>query len=715
MATATMPQVKEQGFSSWFWEFLKGELAPYPGRGIMVARIVIAATITMILIMTFRVPGGALGAIVAFLISRENFVATTKFTVSIGTATLMTALFVPVGGTMFASEPITHFFWECFSLFLIFFLLRTVANFAVASILSVIGTSAVALWYLPGPAEHNIEQTLWQILSPTIGAAVTLVVEAVFHAFRKQDQITIGLDTRLKAVEDLLGCYATGTPIPKETAARLTQFAIIGVGIIRRLLARSRYAQLYRAQMNALISLVARSQDFGAAMSQTQPYVSADDRQLAAKLVREIADMRNFLKTGQPPPLIETAATPLNASLLREMEGIVALMSHVVQGSASLEAFQALSQEPEPESGFLLPDAFTNPDHLRFALSGCLAGTLCYVVCLGVSWRGPLATSLLTCVLTALSTIGASRQKQVLRVAGTVIGGFIFGLGAQIFILPNIDSITGFTLLFVAVSIVAAWVGTASPRLSYCGLQIAVAFYFIHVNDFTFQTSLTIARDRTVGVLLGIVMMWLAFERLQPTTAADEMVKAFNRNLGLLADLAVYGLKPQDAASIVGIRRLRDKISGNFAAVIAQADAVPFELGAMRTQHMAARDHIRRWQAMLRAAYLLLLALRQYRVFGETDKLTAQAEALMQDFDHSCSRTLNDMAAYLEAQRTKSVAASLDIQATTLPSGLSADTSTGPLPGNLLSLAHELTKILERLRELMLTTPLLATNNVAVE
>jgi multidrug resistance protein MdtO len=711
MATATMPSAESpQGFVPWFWEFLKGELMPYPGRGVMVARIVIAATITMILTMTFRVPGGALGAIIAFLISRENFVATTKFTVSIATAVTMAALFVPVGGTMFASVPLTHFFWECFSLFLIFFLLRSLANFAVATILGVIGTSAVALWYLPGPAEYNVEQTLWQVLSPAIGAAVTLVVEAVFHAFQKRDQITVGLDVRLQAIEELLTCYATGTPIPKETAARLTQFATIGVGTIRRLLARSRYTQLYRAQMDAVISLVGRSQDFAAAMAHAQPYVSADDSQLAAKLAKEIAEVRQFLKTGQQPPVIETTATPSNASLLRELEGMVTLMPRVIQGSTSLEAFQDLSHEPEqPESGFLVPDAFTNPDHLRFALSGCLAGTLCYVVCDGLSWRGPLATSVLTCVLTALSTIGASRQKQVLRVAGTVIGGFIFGLGAQIFILPNIDSITAFTLLFVAVSTIAAWVGTASSRLSYCGIQIAVSFYFIHLNDFTIQTSLTIGRDRTVGVLLGIAMMWLAFERLQPTTATNEMVRIFNQNLRTLAQLSVYTLRPHDVSSVVGVRRLRGQIASNFAAVVSQSDAVPFELGELRSQHMAARDRIRQWSAPLRTAYLLQLALLQYRAFGATEKLSAQAEALLLDFDKSSEQTLNDMSAYLEAQRTKDTSASLSIRVPALPSALAADATTSPLlPGNLLSLTHELLKILERLREQMLATPLFA-------
>jgi multidrug resistance protein MdtO len=56
------------------------------------------------------------------------------------------------------------------------------------------------------------------------------------------------------------------------------------------------------------------------------------------------------------------------------------------------------------------------------------------------------------------------------------VGGVILGFGSQMFILPALDSIAGFTVLFVVVTSLAAWVGTSSPRLSYFGVQIAVAF-----------------------------------------------------------------------------------------------------------------------------------------------------------------------------------------------------------------------------------------------
>ena len=74
------------------------------------------------------------------------------------------------------------------------------------------------------------------------------------------------------------------------------------------------------------------------------------------------------------------------------------------------------------------------------------------------------------------------------------------------FILPNLDSITGFVMLFASVTAIAAWISTSSSRLSYAGLQIALAFYLINLSEFRFQTSLAVARDRAIGVLLGTFM-----------------------------------------------------------------------------------------------------------------------------------------------------------------------------------------------------------------
>ena len=66
-------------------------------------------------------------------------------------------------------------------------------------------------------------------------------------------------------------------------------------------------------------------------------------------------------------------------------------------------------------------------------------------------------------------------------------------------------------MLVAAMTAVAAWIGTASSRLSFAGVQFGFAFYLIPLSEFSVQTNLSAARDRVLGVLLGITMMWLVF------------------------------------------------------------------------------------------------------------------------------------------------------------------------------------------------------------
>ncbi len=117
-------------------------------------------------------------------------------------------------------------------------------------------------------------------------------------------------------------------------------------------------------------------------------------------------------------------------------------------------------------------------------------------------------------------------------------------MGAQVFVLPYLDSIVGFTVLFVVATAIAAWIATATPRISFLGLQLALAFDLINLQEFTIQTSLAIARDRLVGVLLGLISMWMIFDRLWVRNALDEMQSVFARNLQMFAELTQQQLRP---------------------------------------------------------------------------------------------------------------------------------------------------------------------------
>jgi multidrug resistance protein MdtO len=230
--------------------------------------------------------------------------------------------------------------------------------------------------------------------------------------------------------------------------------------------------------MSGVVALVGRLVDIATALTQLSFESSGIDQEHLRNLAVSVASIRSDLMSRRIPGSIQVNIEdePHRVPLLREMENTVALIPQAFAGSRSIDEYQASSEEASG-SKFIAADAFANPEHLRFALRGCLAVSACYVIYNSIDWRGMAVTVMLTCFSTALSTIGVSRQRQVLRFAGFVVGGVLIGMGSQVFLLPHLDSITAFTILFVAVTTLAAWFMTSSPRLSFFGLQMAVVYF----------------------------------------------------------------------------------------------------------------------------------------------------------------------------------------------------------------------------------------------
>ena len=192
-----------------------------------------------------------------------------------------------------------------------------------------------------------------------------------------------------------------------------------------------------------------------------------------------------------------------------------------------IEWLLAPAKGHRPHAGhraIFVADAFSNPEHLVYALKGCLAGTICYTVWCALAWPG-LGECIITCVIVApVGVPGSPRRQLITRAAGVLIGGLLFGIGSQVWILPLLDSIAGFTLVFAAVSAIAAWFATASPGLSYFGRQVALAYDVAMFQGFGVRTPLAAAWSPQMGIFLGLLVMWLVFDfrwrRLRPCPVA---------------------------------------------------------------------------------------------------------------------------------------------------------------------------------------------------
>jgi multidrug resistance protein MdtO len=374
-------------------------------------------------------------------------------------------------------------------------------------------------------------------------------------------------------------------------------------------------------------------------------------------VVRRIREIREDLIRGSVPKIHGSAAeseTPANLPLLVEIERTVALFYEAFTGSESLRVFAPSAAADSGSPGSIFRRALLDPEHLRFALRGCLAATSCYVIFNALFWP-EISTAVTTCFLTALTTIGASRQKQVLRFAGALAGGFVIGMGSQVFILPYVDSIAGFTVLFAAAISIGAWFATSSPRLSYFGIQVSVAFCLINLQEFRFQTSLAIARDRVIGVLLGLFMMWLFFDHLWSNPAGVEMKRTFVTALRLLAKLARGPDSTDLRQEIENSYALRESINAHFDHVRSLADGLLFEFGPSRSGNLELRDRIRQWQPQLRTLFVMRIASLKYRLQTPGFELPEMLRVQLETYDNDSARLLEKMADWIECNEPQAI------------------------------------------------------------
>ena len=635
----------------WLREFLKEELAPYPGRAALVARMVIAATLVMLITMTFRLPFGMHGAIFIFVISRESPRATVKAVRTILIAFGFAAVYVCLGAMFSLDDPMLRFLWIIATLFIAFYAIRTLTDYVAATGFGIVIAITLSVWDMHIPAELKVERTLWAFGQTAMACAITLLVELAFAGLRPGNDLVRPIAERLVAVEELLKSYAGGHLGDERMENEVTRLGMAGTSRLRRLLVRSTWSLHYREQIGALVALVGRLVDIAANLTYLNPSENARTRM--RRLAAIIASIRADLLSGRVPHSVEfngnREASP-TVPLLSEMERTVSLLPEAFTGSRSLNADAPLPSG-DPRSKLFVADALSNPEHIKFALKGCLAASLCYLIYTAVDWPG-ISTAVVTCVLTALTTIGSSRQKQVLRITGAVVGGVVIGMGAQVFILPYLDSIGGFTVLFVTVTVLAAWFATSSPRLSYFGVQLAVAFFIVNMQEFGIETSLTFSRDRVVGILLGLVMMWLVFDQLWGAPAIVEMKNAFISLLRSLAKLARAPVDLQDA--IEQSHALRETINNGFDKVRALGDGVLLEFGPTRQQNLSWRSSIRAWQPQLRLLFITRVALFKYRLQLPGFELPGALRRAQQDFDEQLARTLERIADRLESKPSDS-------------------------------------------------------------
>ena len=190
----------------------------------------------------------------------------------------------------------------------------------------------------------------------------------------------------------------------------------------------------------------------------------------------------------------------------------------------------------EPDGrGLFVPDAFTNPAHVHFALKVTFAAMFCYIFYMAIDWSG-IHTALITCTFIALESTGATLHKGVLRIGGCIIGGAL-ALFTIVFLMPHMDTIASLVVVVACASAIAGWVAAGTELISYAGLQIAFAFFYSVFQGYAPDTDLDNVRNRVIGILFGLIVTGLVFRYIWPERTIDRLRAALRQALRQLARL----------------------------------------------------------------------------------------------------------------------------------------------------------------------------------
>ncbi|HEU4636142.1 MAG TPA: FUSC family protein [Edaphobacter sp.] len=570
-ATTTAPAPGQPGREpSWLtslWALIQSEMSSYPGRPLLVLRIVLACTAVMFAIIVFRIPGGVLGAYYPILVSRDSLKSTRRSALWITAACTAGAVEVVLGAMLFVGSPFLHLIWVWGTLFLAFYLISSLKVYEVALALGLFFTNTITIWDQPISADLRLRQTLFTLMVIFIGCGASIVVEYLLARTHAPDAVLGGIQERLELTGNVLRGYLEDRPDWEKQLHLVHRYSARGTATLRGFIAEAGYSFEQQQRLSTALSLSGRLIDLTATLMETTELPTVADRELCAAVSRNLLILSTNLLRQEIPDWIDLDDRfETHAPLLAEIERTVELLAESLsQPMWSNPAHAPARAASKSSSGIFV--ASSQKTHVRFAIRGALSAIVCYMFYMSVGWTA-LSASVATCILTALPITGASRHKQLLRFAGIVLGACALGFTAQMLILPQIDSILSYTLLFAAVTFIGAWIGTSSPRIAYAGVQIVLAYELVNLNRFSINPSLVPARDTVLGIALGIGAMWLIFDHLWATSSVDSlrpMLSSTIRQIARLSEIAQPAQLEQQTSEIMRrFEKLRALVEASF-------------------------------------------------------------------------------------------------------------------------------------------------------
>jgi len=520
-----------------FAAFLQRELAAFPGRGNVTMRCVLGSAIVIVTSMTLQVPELALSILVVFFVTQSNVVLSRVIALNLVIGSTCAIASAIVLFMLTFDYPLLRIAVASAVFFCCTYLLRAVTKFGlVFFITALIVIYAQSFADRTDNAEALVRACLWVWSAVNYPVAVALILNTILLPAEPERQLRAAMHRQLAAVQARLAALVDPDQAPVAINTTDLQQGALSLQKLMRFstMRKKRYSEPAAAAMLACVTGVSRLYEAAAELPVTgQPSTAAGIA--AIRSVRgEVAALDAAISEGLPLP---RAAAARSKEEVPSIPAVVAMQRAIEALADATASRQSHASTPPPAAPALLPaDAFSNPLYARFALRTLLSVLICYVFYNAVNWPG-IHTIMLTCLVVALPSLGASTRHGVLRISGALIASGL-ALFMVAFVIPHLESVTGLLLMSLPVIALGAWVSAGSERISYAGLQIMFTFALALLEQFAPPSDLTEIRDRLVGILLGVGVATFIQMSLWPEGEADSLRLQLSKVLRAIVGVA---------------------------------------------------------------------------------------------------------------------------------------------------------------------------------
>jgi multidrug resistance protein MdtO len=481
--------------------FLRRELAPFPGRVNVMLRCLLTSAIVIVASMTLEVPELALSLLLVFYVTQSNVVVTRLIGVMfiVGSTLAIGTSIVLLKFTF--DYPLLRIVIASVLFFGSVYLMRVLKIGVVFFIVAIVVIYVQSFVDQTDQADLLIRSVLWVWIAVNYAIALTLVVNTLLLPAEPQLQLKAEIHRQLAALDARLTQLIDGThDIEPITLTAVQQGALTLQKLLRFTTMRDAHYREHQAMQLACVATVSRLYRGASELPPTWPNPSAAQLAMLRELRENCRTLDEAVMSGAPYRYASTT-TPEERNACDAIPA-AAELQRALHAFSDLVASNAASGKPPASEPMIVPDAWTNPVYLRFSLKTLLAVLVCYVFYNAVDWQG-VHTVMLTCLIVALPSLGASTQRALLRIAGAGLGSAL-ALFMVVFVVPHLDDVVGLLLMTLPVVALAAWIAAGSERIGYAGIQVIFTFALALLGEFGPSSNLTEIRDRMVGIMLGV-------------------------------------------------------------------------------------------------------------------------------------------------------------------------------------------------------------------